>query len=138
MKAKEWLLNNGHIKEITRGRISLDNRALIEDAVRKGAQIEGYSISTAPAAPDAPVAVDKAVVSNEKVIYDIGPERYNENEWIAYIHEDGKHKEIGIRTVCNGCGASLTYHMCETPRVWVDYNREAMVNFKPRPIREGK
>jgi hypothetical protein len=133
MKAKEWLLKNGHIKEITRGRISRDNHALIEDAVRKGAQIEGFSVSTAPTKDEKPAAVTKVpMVSAEKVIYDIGPERYVESEWVAYIHEDGKQKEIGLRTVCNTCGASLTYHVCESPRVWVEFDREAVVHFKPR------
>lgn len=136
MKPKEWLLKNGHIKEITRGRISRENHALIEAAVKNGAKIEGYSVSTA-----APVegndetpesTVTKAKVSSEKVIYDVGPERYVEDETVGYIHQDGKQVEISLRTVCNTCGASLTYHMCDSPRVWVDHKTEAMVYFKPR------
>lgn len=133
MKAKEWLLKNGHIKAITRGRISLENRALIEEAVRNGANIEGYSVSTAPVKDETPAVVTKAApVSSEKIIHDIGPERYDEREWIAFIYEDGKQKEIGIRSVCATCGASLTYHVCESPRVRVDYDQTAVVNFKPR------
>lgn len=135
MKPKEWLLKNGHIKEITRGRISRENHALIEDAVRNGVSIEGYSVSTARPADseDTPEPIiTKAKVSSEKVVADIGPERYREDETVGYIHQDGQQVEVSLRTVCNTCRASLTYHVCESPRVWVDHKTEAMVYFKPR------
>ena len=133
MKAKEWLLANGHIKEITRGRISRENHALIEAAVRDGAKIEGFSVSTAPAKSEgAEPSIIKAKVSSEKTVADIGPERYSEDETVGYIHQDGKPVEISLRTVCNTCRASLTYHVCDSPRVWVDHKTEAVVYFKPR------
>jgi hypothetical protein len=134
MKPKEWLLKNGHIKEITRGRISRDNHALIEKAVRDGASIEGYSVSTAPAKADetAESTIVKAKVSSEKVVADIGPERFDEAVTVGYVHKDGEAVEVSLRTVCNTCGASLTYHVCDSPRVWVDFDTEATVYFKPR------
>jgi hypothetical protein len=134
MKPKEWLLKNGHIKEITRGRISRENHALIEKAVRDGASIEGYSVSTAAVkgteTPESTIV--KAKVSSEKTVADIGPERFDEAVTVGYIHQDGKSVEISLRTVCNTCGASLTYHVCDSPRIWVDFDTEATVYFKPR------
>lgn len=135
MKPKEWLLKNGHIKEITRGRISRDNHALIEKAVRNGASIEGYSVSTARPVegvetPESTIV--KAKVSSEKVVADVSPERYDESVTVGYVHKDGEPVEISLRTVCNTCGGSLTYHVCDSPRVWVDFDTEATVYFKPR------
>ena len=134
MKPKEWLLANGHIKEITRGRMSRENIALIEDAVKAGTKIEGYAVASAP--KDGPVK-DEAKVEKVKAdpnrILDIPENPFrDENQWEAYANVDGKIVPIGMRTVDNGCGNSLTYCACRTAVVWVDADVSAVVNFKPR------
>lgn len=133
MKPKEWLLKNGHIKEITRGRMSREHISLIENAVKNGETIEGYSRSTAPIKPV--VSVGKAVSKTEKsngtgiVAIPDSPLR-NETMWEAYANVDGKIKVIGMRTVCNTCKNSLTYCPCKSPLVNLDFDRVGVVNFR--------
>ena len=135
VKPKEWLLKNGHIKEITRGRMSRENIQRIEDAVRKGEQIEGFMVSTVQpktAEKDAPKKVDKVSVSTDRVL-DIPDESRDERAMSAYALVNGKNHPIGMRTVCNACHSSLTYCHCESPRVWLDTNTEVVVLFKSIP-----
>lgn len=132
MKPKEFLLKNGHIKEITRGRLSRDNIALIEEAVKNGVKIEGYSVSTGPE-PDKTAPVVEKVKTDPNRILDI-PEfpLRDESVWEAYANVDGKIVSVGMRTVCNTCKCSITYCGCKTPVVWVDSDTSAVVVFKPR------
>jgi len=134
MKPKEWLLANGHIKEITRGRMSRENIALIEQAVRDGVQIEGYAVSTVKPKTEAEKAspkVEKVAAPSERIL-DVPDESRSEELWEAYTFVDGKRVEIGMRTVDNNCGNSLTYCRCRTATVFLDHETTAMVNFTPR------
>lgn len=130
MKPKEWLKANGHITEIGRGRMSREHIALVEAAVASGVAIEGYAVSSKPANADKPV---ERVAVDSKTIADIGEPTRDERSLMAYRVEEGKNVEIGMRTVCNACGSSLTYCGDASPRVWIDHERQAVVNFKPRP-----
>jgi hypothetical protein len=130
MKPKEWLLKHGHITEIGRGRISLPNKALIEEAVRNGAVIEGYSVSTAPSKEGSDNVAKVEKTPKAGAIFDVPDEARSEDMWRAFRAVD--NVEVGMRTVCNGpCGSSLTYCRCEHPRVWVDHQSESLVYFKP-------
>ena len=134
MKPKQWLFDNGHITVIKQGRLSGEHKALIENAVRNGAQIEGFAVSTATPKNEAEKSmpkVEKVSVDANRIL-DVPDEARNENQWEAYRFQDGKPVEVGMRTVDNGCGSSLSYCRCESPRVWVDVDNEAMVRFKPR------
>lgn len=134
MKPKEWLKAHGHITEIGRGRMSAAHIALIKDAVANGTEIEGYG-SVTPKATGAPATVERTAVSTVKTIADIGEPTRDERSIMAYRTVDGKTVEIGMRTVDNNCGTSLTYCKCESPRIWVDHESQAVVNFKPRPAK---
>lgn len=130
MKPKEWLLANGHIKEITRGRMSREHINLIEQAVRDGVSIEGYAVSTVqPKSEDekALPKVEKRAVSSDRLI-DVPDEARSESDWEAHTASG----PVGMRTVCNTCHSSLTYCHCQHPRVWVDHETEGVVFFKPR------
>ncbi len=135
MKPKEWLLKNGHIKEITRGRMSRESIALIEEAVKNGVIIEGYSNYTAPAKPVSEAGIEKPVSRIEKsngtgiLAIPDNPLR-SEELWEAYANIDGKIKSIGMRTVCNTCKNSLTYCPCKSPLVNLDYDLVGVVNFR--------
>lgn len=134
MKPKDWLLANGHIKEITRGRMSRENIALIEQAVRDGVQIDGYTVSTSVrTSPDNPTPpkVEKVAVASDKIA-DVPDETRPEESWEAYTYVDGVKKSVGMRTVCNVCGNSLTYCADRTPIVWVDADVSGLVSFKVR------
>lgn len=134
MKPKDWLLANGHIKEITRGRMSREHIALIEQAVRDGEQIDGYAVSTAvrtPADTPTPPKVEKVAKPSERIA-DVPDETRPESSWEAYTYYNGAKKDIGMRTVCNTCGNSLTYCPCRTPMVNLDDGGVGLVSFKVR------
>lgn len=131
LKPKQWLVQNGHMpagSENRRGRLSREHIALITAAVASGAAIEGYS--AVPVVEKPAPATRKPVVESARV-FDMPDIARDERTTEAYRFEDGKAVSIGMRTVDNVCGNSLTYCRCEQPRVWVDHTREAMVLFKP-------
>lgn len=134
IKPKQWLYDNGHTDSLGgRGRMSAAHKALIEAAVASGVNIEGYAVVNRPTiATDKPAEV-KRVAPNPNVIADVPDMTRDENEIMAFYRADGKVVEIGMRTVDNVCGSSLTYCPCESPRVWVDHDQQVVVNFKPRP-----
>lgn len=125
MKPKEWLVANGHLKEAGRGRMSREHIALVKAAAEAGADIEGYS--TPKSAP-----VKATEPKTEKVestgIVDVPDVVRPESEWQAYVD----NREVGMRTVCNGCKNSLTHCFCSFPKVWLDHAREGVVVFKQR------
>lgn len=114
MKAKEYLLKQGKINGITRGRISKDNHAFLISAVKNGASIEGYSVSTARVEKTEPV-VSKVALSNEKVIHELVPYRYTEEAYQAYEFDGGKKVIRSLRSACNKCGYSLVVCYCAEP-----------------------
>ena len=125
MKPKEWLVANGHLKEAGRGRMSREHIALIQKAVAEGAEIEGYST---PKPATVKVSEPKAEKVESTGIVDVPDMVRHENDWQAYVDT----REVGMRTVCNGCSNSLTHCYCKFPKVWLDHTREGVVVFKQR------
>lgn len=133
MKPKEWLLKEGHIKEITRGRMSRESIALIEDAVRNGAKIDGFSVSTAPVDSKEPAKVEKVATDPNRILEIPDSPFRDESTWEAYGNIGGKVAPIGMRTVEETCGNSLTYCACRNPMVrHLDSDGPVLVNFKAR------
>lgn len=128
MKPKEYLLKHGHIDSIGRGRLSREHIAIIEKAVAEGVNIEGYSVSSKPTAETPKVAREPRA----DTIPDVPDESRPEKNWQAYRKSGVDIVDVGMRTVCNNCGSSLTYCRCPKPVVWVDADIEAVVYFKPR------
>lgn len=125
MRPKQWLFENGHIASPNqRGRMSLAHKQLIEDAVSKGAKIDGFSLVKSKGEDS---KVEKVSVSTDRIA-DVPDEHRAEEMWEAHTSEG----TVGMRTVCNNCTSSLTYCHCQHPRVWVDFDREGVVFFKPR------
>lgn len=125
--------DNGHKwtagDENKRGRLSAAAVRRCEQLAASGVQIDGYVVSSSNTGPvaDAPV-VKKVAQSNVKEVADIGEPYRDENYWTASA--DGH--PVGMRTVDNVCGNSLTYCPCPHPRVWVDFDHEAVVQFSPK------
>lgn len=135
MKPKVALVKDGFLpagSENKRGRLSLAADARLKELAGMGWQIDGYSVSKSTTPDTAPV-VTKAASADPNRVVDVPDESRPESLWIAYRHADGKPVDVGMRTCCNVCRASLTYCRCESPRVWVDFDSEAVVYFKPRP-----
>lgn len=140
IRPKEWLVKNGHLpagSENARGRISRENIALIEAAVASGVDILGYSRS-GPASTVEPPKVERAAAQPATVVADIGDPTHPElerREGGLYLREAfAGTVNVGMRTVCNNCKRSLTYCLCESPKVWVDHSTESVVNFRTRKV----
>lgn len=133
MRPKDYLHSKGLIDNPNqRGRMSLAHKEIIEQAVRDGVQIDGYTVSQhqpASAEVNAPVKVER---KSSDGIADVPNEVRPEASWEAYTYVEGVKREVGMRTVCNGCRCSLTYCHCRTARVWVSSEFEGLVNFTPR------
>lgn len=127
-KPKEWLFKNGHIKEIGRGRLSKPLIAIIEDAVANGAIIEGYT-KVKPTADNPKPKAERKTEDTSRIL-DVPDQLRDEADFKAVVTVNGKEKEIGKKTVCNGCGNSLCWCYCASPRVWVDWDTEALVTLK--------
>ena len=129
MKPKDALVKDGFLPEGSqnkRGRLSAAAIARCTELASQGWQIDGY-VTSQSASQDAPV-VKKVAQSNVKEVADIGEPYRDENYWTASA--DGH--PVGMRTVDNVCGNSLTYCPCPHPRVWVDFDHEAVVQFSPK------
>lgn len=127
MKANEWLLANGHIKAITRGRMSRENIAILTAAWDNG---NGVKFSDFPkgkvtvqleATEDAPAQVEYKRDANAGTGYsadgtpvEIAPYRYTEDEFHA-VQADGTNRSL--REVCQHCGVSLVQCYCGSPSI---------------------
>lgn len=129
MKPKVALVKDGFLpagSENKRGRLSGEAIARLKVLAGQGWDIEGYSVSRSADTAVAPTVTKVATDPNR--VLDVPDEARSEDLWTAHTSEGS----VGMRAVCNGCGNSLTYCRCQHPRVWVDYDREAVVFFKPR------
>jgi hypothetical protein len=116
MKPKEYLVSIGELETVGRGRLSLAHIELCKKAAAAGVNIEGYSVSTA-VDKDAPVVVTKEKVTNEKVILELAPYRYPEDEYRAYELVDGKKKYRSLREICRHSMVSLVCCPCDAHRI---------------------
>ena len=142
MKPKAALVKDGFLpagSENKRGRMSAAAIARCEELVSQGWKIEGFAASSAKPA-DASAAAKptvERVKTDPNRLVDVPDMRRDERDWTARVTVDGKSREIGFRTVDNGCGNSLGWCYCPTSRVWVDSNREAVVEFVSRARKGG-
>jgi hypothetical protein len=112
--AKEWLKANGHIAEVTRGRISNDNHKRLLAAVAEGVKFSDYPKGgTVVVTPTGESTYVKPATVEEVGIPDLYY-RYDEHAWKA-VAEDGTI--YGMREACNNCGYSLVGHKCNSPSV---------------------
>lgn len=126
MKAKEWLVSNGFLKEVTRGRISSENHARLAES--------GKAFSDWPKGV---VMVNEETnkttgETEEKVTYhrtdgygangnpvDIAPYVYNLTTHAAYedTTDGSKGKRRSLKEVCFNDGVSLVQCTCGAPKV---------------------
>lgn len=133
---KEALLDHKRIKEITRGRISRDNNAWIDEQITNGAfTISGMTVAkpvVSTGAVPAKPTVKRTVASSAKVIADIPESPFRDEDMYDVADETGKRLAgIGMRNVDNRCGNSFTYCMCREPRIYYG-DREVSVTFIPK------
>lgn len=136
--AKEALLKAGRIKEITRGRISLDNHAWLKSQYDTGIRFtdwpKGEVITSTGPTDETVVRVKRDPnITNEKVIAELRYRYDDENAWIA---EDGAGKQYGMREACDNCKCSLIACFCESPRL---FGKVVLVKpYTGKPIYTGK
>lgn len=129
MKPKEALVKDGFLpagSENTRGRMSKAAIARCEELAGKGWSIDGFSV-TKSADTSKPDTVVK-VKTDPNAVVDIPPPTRDETTMEAWAGT----VNVGMRKVCNNCRRSITYCPCPQPRVWVDFDTEAVVHFKAK------
>lgn len=127
MKPKVALVKDGFLppgSENKRGRLSRAAIERLEQLAASGVKIDGYNVSQT-SDPDVPM-VEKTRDPN--AIAELPPELHPESEYRAFTGT----VERGMRTVCNCHTASLIYCPSESPRIWVDFDREGVVVFRQR------
>jgi hypothetical protein len=130
VKAKQWLKDNGHITEITRGRISHKNHVLLNNAYADGERFSDWTPEKVALAVTE--STDKAGKVTETVtahridgydangnIQEIAPYRYNHTTHAAYedTADGGKGKRRSLKEVCTTDGVSLVQCTCGAPSV---------------------
>ena len=126
MKAKEWLKANGHIAEITRGRISHENHTRLQAAYEDGQRFsdwgpEKVAVMVTESTDKATGEVTETVTAHRIDGYEsngmpveIAPYRYNHDTHKA-VEDDGTVRTL--REVCFNCGVSLVQCTCGNPHV---------------------
>lgn len=130
MKPKDALVKDGFLPEGSqnkRGRLSGAAIDRCKELATQGWTIDGYTVSAGTASGEGEVQVTKTAVDPNRVADIPNPTR-DETALAAF---SGTVK-VGMRTVCNNCRRSLTYCPCEQPRVWLDFDTEGVVYFKPK------
>jgi len=114
-KAKDWLKANGHIAEVTRGRISNENHKRLLAAVASGVKFTDYPKggSVVTAATGETTYVKPAAATGSEVISQLYY-RYDEKRYKAVTKSGTVY---GMREACNNCGYSLLGHTCDSPSV---------------------
>ena len=133
MKPKVALVKDGFLPagaENQRGRLSAAAIARCQELVSKGWDIDGFVTTKAVVTgitddPALPLKVER-VKSDPNAVVDI-PEPTRDEKSLTAHSTNGK---VGMRTVCNNCRRSLTYCLCESPKVWLDHQTEGVVVFK--------
>lgn len=141
---KQFLVNEGALpagSENARGRLSVANIELCKAGAARGVSIKGYEVTSKPTAarPNAPVTVEKTAADSTGIA-DVREPSRDEKAIEAYMIVDGVSKPVGMRTVCNNCGNSITYCYDRNPVTWIPGSTDAMgvVMFKPRTAPEKK
>lgn len=135
LKPKVALVKDGFLpagSENKRGRLSLAAIERLKVLAANGVAIEGYSVSKPSDSTAAPVVT--RVKHDPNVIAELIPQTRGE-DLIPMVN--GKVWPIGIKGCCNTCKVSLTHCPCPSPKVWLDFQTEAVVTFKPRLVKKG-
>lgn len=117
MKAKEYLLQEGKISAITRGRISNDNHAFLKKAWEGGVRFSDWAPKGESPTADSSKpkressAVGKGTSSQPKTIAEIHIP-FPESEYIAFERRGGKRHLRSMRSACTNCRVSLVACGC--------------------------
>lgn len=110
-----------------RGKPSKEMQEQADILVREhGYRIKGRTVSKSTG-PSETVKVERVKVQTGTVVPDVIPQTRGD-DLIPMVN--GKPWSHGIRGVCNTCHVSLTHCPCISPKVWVDYQTEAVPTFK--------
>lgn len=128
MKAKEWLLKQGLIAEIARGRISLANHEALRKAAESGVEFSDWpkgkveTVIRKTASDTGAVAITEQVtrvIRNKdttagKVIEEIAPYRFTEDTHEVWEETaSGKRVKRSLKEVCQYCRVSLVQDICD-------------------------
>lgn len=135
-RVKDWLVQQGHLTEVTRGRMSLENVAIVTAAYADGVRFDNWPnfeptvAGKAKAIRDAgktkgvkptrsAKALDIAKGGTDTDVVEIAPYRYNLTTHAVYEDKaDGtKGKRRSLKEVCANDGVSLVQCSCGAPKI---------------------
>lgn len=130
IKAKEWLKANGHIQEVTRGRISHANHVLLQEAYEGGQRFSDWGpdrVAVMVTETTDKTTGDVTEVTSAHRIdgygsngnpVDIAPYLYNHTTHAVYEDTvNGKGRKRSLKEVCFNDGVSLVQCTCGDPKV---------------------
>jgi hypothetical protein len=132
MKAKEWLVKEGHLPadKAGKGRMSHAHHALLQDAYDNGVRFSNWSPNTVAVmvteTTDNDGNVTETVTAHRIDGYqangmpvELAPYLYNHNTHAVYEDtvDGSKGKRRSLREVCSNDGVSLVQCTCGAPRI---------------------
>lgn len=122
MRAKAWLVENGHLEKDGRGRLPLRVLSILEDARKSGTTFSDWPKGTVEVSTDAStntktVVVKRDASSHEKMVHELAPENFPENEFVVFERLNGRRSYRSLREACNNCRVSLVQCHCGTPTI---------------------
>lgn len=145
MKAKEWLVKEGHLAATGKGRLSFENHKRLKNAIKDGVTFEDYTldgfvkldssgrasdsstprpaVASKPRKPRSVAPTSAPVRQTSNLIPDLGliqpaPLLFPMDSFKAVeVKEDGKKVTRSMREVCYTCGVSLVQCGCGNPYI---------------------
>ena len=120
-KAKVALVEAGIIKSAGRGRISATGHAWLKSQYDNGVRFSDWpkgkvEVTKSKDTGESTVKVIRSSQdSSVKVVTELAPYRFPEEDFEAYEYVDGKKKPVSLRECCNTCRVSLVAHCCDEP-----------------------
>lgn len=130
IKAKQWLKDNGHVAEVTRGRISTANHLLLQQAYDNGQRFSDWgpernAVMVTETTDKAGTVTETTSVhridgygANGNPV-DIAPYLYNHTTHAVYEDtvDGSRGAKRSLREVCFNCSVSLVQCTCGAPQV---------------------
>jgi len=119
MRAKAWLVENGHLESDGRGRMPLRVIPILEEARKNGTTFSDWPKGTVTKSEKTGAVVVKreASMSHEKIVQELAPETYPMSEFVVFERVNGKRVMRSLKEACNNCRVSLVGHYCESPTI---------------------
>lgn len=117
MRAKAWLVANGHLEKDGRGRMPARVLPILAEAVKSGQKFSDWPKGQVTTAEDTGTVSVKREAAPVTAVAEIPEYRFTEDEFKAVETRNGKKVERSLRSACNNCRVSLVICYCPQPMI---------------------